>query len=109
MFQYTPTGQTMNVEPCARMIPGYAAEKLTLWAKKQHPYPMSGFLYAVLTNNLKEAVMTADSTNMELLPAYVAWCYSKLPAASWGSVEKVEGWMAKMHDLSILDTDGGRT
>lgn len=53
------------------------------------------FLYAVLTNNLKEAVGRADDINIRYLPNIVSYCYNKIPSGAWGSQEKVEAWMAQ--------------
>jgi hypothetical protein len=52
-----------------------------------------GFLYAVLTNDLKMAVAQADHINIRLIPEIVSYCYNCIPAPAWGSVMKVEKWM----------------
>lgn len=51
------------------------------------------FLYAVITNNLKEAVGRADDKNVLLLQQYVRWFYNYAPSPCWGSVEKVSKWL----------------
>jgi hypothetical protein len=53
------------------------------------------FLYAVLTNNLKEAFQRADDSNIENMYAIVNYCYNELPSVCWGSPEKVGAWLAK--------------
>ena len=50
------------------------------------------FLYAVLTNNLAEAALKADSTNRHLLSEYVLWLFDNAPENSWGSEETVKRW-----------------
>ena len=59
----------------------------------KHGHPVGGFLFAVLTNNLKEAVGRADSENLANLPAYVGYLYNEAPAACWGSEAKVKAWL----------------
>lgn len=59
-----------------------------------------GFLEAVLSNNLTEAVSRADSISINALPVYVRWLYNKAPYKCWGSSEKVIAWLA-----SDCDTD----
>jgi hypothetical protein len=53
-----------------------------------------GFLYAVVTNDLKGAVARADSTNIELIPVYVSFLYNEAPSECWGSNEKVGKWLS---------------
>jgi hypothetical protein len=58
-----------------------------------HHIPTGGFLEAVLSNDLKEAVGRADSQNMWLLPVIVAWLYNEAPMTCWGSRERVREWL----------------
>ena len=51
------------------------------------------FLYAVLSNNLIQAIETADDENKRDLNALVKFMYTEIPAACWGSVNKVEKWI----------------
>ena len=55
--------------------------------------PVCDFLFAVLENNLREAVGLADDHNKSNLPAYVAYLYNEAPSACWGSPEKVTAWL----------------
>lgn len=55
--------------------------------------PVGGFLRAVLSNKLVEAVQTADQTNQTALCDIVAFVHSALPADCWGSPEKVANWL----------------
>lgn len=51
------------------------------------------FLWAVITNDLKDAVGRADDENLRNLPAYVSYFYNEAPAACWGSPEKAAAWI----------------
>lgn len=55
--------------------------------------PVGDFLYAVLTNNLKDAFGRADGDNKQDLEEIVRYCYWEIPANCWGSEEKVEAWL----------------
>lgn len=56
--------------------------------------PVGDFLYAVLTNNLRDACHQADDTNLWLLPIYMSYLYNEAPSPCWGSKEKVDKWLA---------------
>ena len=51
------------------------------------------FLTAVLSNDLKTAVMRADDLNREALHAIVGWLYEWAPSNCWGSKKKYEAWV----------------
>ena len=55
--------------------------------------PTGGFLRAVLTNDLTEAIGRADHINGPAIPHIVAYCYEFLPHESWGSAQKVDSWL----------------
>lgn len=57
--------------------------------------PTGGFLYAVLTNDLFEAVGRADIQNRHALFEICRYIYNELPLGCWGSVEKVSNWLGK--------------
>ena len=57
--------------------------------------PEGDFLSAVISNNLKEAVVWADDENIRVLPAYVNFFYNHAPPACWGSEEKMEAWIER--------------
>jgi len=52
--------------------------------------PTGGFLEAVLQNDLMEAVLRADDTNRECLPAILAFVYNNVPSPMWGSPKAVD-------------------
>ena len=53
------------------------------------------FLTAVLENNLFDAVMRADSTNLSLMPDIVKWIYNEVPWEAHGSERIVKAWVSK--------------
>lgn len=55
--------------------------------------PPGGFLEAVLSNNLVEAALRADSDNGAALCDIVKYCYRGLPPDSWGNSEKIRSWL----------------
>lgn len=57
-------------------------------------YPGS-FMEAVLCNDLKKAVSSADTENMNKIPEYVRWLYNRAPSACWGSIADYERWLYK--------------
>lgn len=65
-------------------------EGLDAWAREARP--PGSFLYAILTNNLKEAFAQADEENERDMQEIVAYCYNYLPCNCWGSPENVEEW-----------------
>lgn len=56
--------------------------------------PMGGFMMAVLSNDLKEAMRRADEYSRQCLFEIVSWLYNEAPASCWGSPEKVSAWLA---------------
>jgi len=54
-----------------------------------------GFLRAVLTNDLRNAVAYADDVNLPLLPVYVKWFHNFAPCGCWGSQARMDRWLAQ--------------
>lgn len=52
------------------------------------------FLTAVICNDLRNAVGHADETNLPLLKVYVQWFYNIAPGPCWGSLDRMNEWMA---------------
>jgi hypothetical protein len=73
-----------------RGIPDYMAVGLERWI--EYGKNPGSFLTAVLTNDLREACLTADDTNRDLLWNYIAFLYEDAPYNCWGSSEKVKAW-----------------
>lgn len=59
----------------------------------QHHIPVGGFLTAILENDLKQAVLQADSRNIRKIVTYVTYLYNNAPVRCWGSPEKVQAWL----------------
>jgi hypothetical protein len=59
----------------------------------EHHIPTGDFLYAVLTNNLFEAVGRADAENIQTIPEICCYIYNEIPSIAWGSAEKVKIWL----------------
>lgn len=56
--------------------------------------PTGGFLRAVLSNDLMEAVSRADADNRRTLVDIVQFVYMELPRGCYGSPETVLEWIA---------------
>lgn len=52
-----------------------------------------GFLRALLSNDLRGAVMRADGVNVARIPEWVAWLENNMPTGSWGSPEAYDAWL----------------
>lgn len=63
------------------------------------------FLSAVLQNNLRMAVLTADQESQAGLRSIVRFLTNSVPIVSWGSGEKVAAWRA-MTDEERADAIG---
>jgi len=53
-----------------------------------------GFLQAVISNDLKGAVMLGDDENVKNLPAFVMYFYWQTPGECHGSKERMEKWIS---------------
>jgi hypothetical protein len=61
----------------------------------EHGHETGGFLYAVLSNDLKMAVRQADDHNRTQLHNYVTFLYRHAPLQCWGSPERVAAWIER--------------
>lgn len=52
-----------------------------------------GFLEAVLSNNLMEAVTKADYTNLAALKDWVMFVYWNIPSGCWKSDKHITDWV----------------
>lgn len=55
--------------------------------------PVGGFLHAVLSNNLFDAVSKADKQNLPALKDITDWIFAQAPQGSWGSEALVLRWI----------------
>ncbi len=58
------------------------------------------FLYAVLTNNLRDACGRADALNLPALDAHIGFLVYHAPAFCWGSPERVTTYVQSFHEES---------
>ncbi len=56
-------------------------------------HPVGSFLYAILTNDLKNAFARADSRNLPYIHTYVKYVYNQMPTRCRGSEEAVKNWL----------------
>lgn len=54
--------------------------------------PPGAFLAAVLENNLKEAILHADSASTAALPVLVRFLLAHVPALAWGGTDEMALW-----------------
>ena len=52
-----------------------------------------GFLMAVFSNNLREAIAHADDQNRPVIVQILGYCYNEIPGSCWGSPEMVKAWL----------------
>jgi len=72
-------------------IPEYTLESILNYVNTK--VPTGDFLYAVLTNNLTEAIFRADLNNSRALKDIVKYCFWRIPHNCWGSKKEVEDWV----------------
>ena len=53
------------------------------------------FLYSVLSDNLGDAVSSADSQNLDALTEIVRFIMNEFPTEAWGSSNKVNAYVKK--------------
>lgn len=63
-----------------------------LLAYATHGHLPGGFLTAVLSNDLREAISRADHENLAVLKEIVTFVYMELPSPCWGSAKAVFDW-----------------
>tara|TARA_Y100000034_G_scaffold97675_1_gene119345 strand:- start:128 stop:472 length:345 start_codon:yes stop_codon:yes gene_type:complete len=57
--------------------------------------PIGGFLTTLFENNLAEAAVRADPTNLEYLGELGKFIFHKTPGACWGCKQKVKAWQER--------------
>lgn len=70
-----------------------------------HGVRTGDFLFAVLSNDLFEAVIRADSTNILCIVDICRYIYNYTPQCCHGSIEKVNAWLA-LHKENSTDAQG---
>jgi hypothetical protein len=70
------------------MIPTKTLEAILHWQEYgTHPSALGSFVRALLTNNLREAVICADEEDLANLGDTVRWVYMNVPSATYGSTD----------------------
>jgi hypothetical protein len=84
----------MTWPPDSSLCPPVVVGSLTAYVK--YGRPTGGFLEAVLSNDLREAIGRADGTNGPALAHILSFIYDELPSSCWGSPAKYENWLRTM-------------
>lgn len=64
----------------------------------EYGFELGGFMYSILTNDLRGAVKRADTVNRFQLLPWIDFCLGELPGNSWGSPQHVSAWMKFRQD-----------
>jgi len=59
------------------------------------------FLTAMLTNDLRGVMQTADDMNIEVLPAIWNFLYHNIPSSAWGSRERMAKWVEERRSFTV--------
>jgi DNA-binding CsgD family transcriptional regulator len=78
------------------LIPDHMRERLEGYL--EYGWELGGFLYSILTNDLRGAVKRADVHNRYHFLDWIDFCLGELPGKSWGSPEAVAYWMKFRED-----------
>lgn len=81
-----------------RVIPERTLETLEAYVRDHRP--PGGFLQAVLSNNLKEALGKADRENLLALKEIVGWVYWECPYKAQGTLENYRAWVSRFRQGS---------
>jgi len=73
------------------MIPQDTKDQIDEYTQRK--IPVGSFLYAVLSNNLFEAIAKADEHNLLALRDIAMYIYNEIPSVCWGSPKIVEKWI----------------
>lgn len=85
-------------------LPFHMREGIKMWILHGNRIRLGDFMYAVLTNDLTQAVARADDINIQNLDTWVRWLHCYAPVECWGSPERVRTWKGIEHDRPA-DTD----
>ncbi len=82
-------------------LPEHMRETARLYI--ENGYAPGHFMTAVLCNDLVEAAGRADRENQRALFDWACWLYNDVPTPAWGSLEKVQEWIAA-HAEPVAET-----
>lgn len=75
------------------MIPDHTLKAINAWLMNgTHPELLGSFLRALLTNDLRGAVLHADPENLDKLADIVRWVYAEVPGVAYGTTERLIEW-----------------
>jgi hypothetical protein len=89
-FKQTGANKMLKFENEYAAIPGSTQDGLTRYVENRI-FP-GGFLTAVLSNDLMQAVAKADNNNIVALPLIAKFIYNRMPMQCHGSITKMEQW-----------------
>ena len=92
-----------RLEKHIHMIPKHMHDGVRNYV--HHGIEPGGFLTSVLSNDLKGAVMGADSINRQALPQWVEFVVWAIPMAAQGSRENVGNWVTHFADIRAKGTE----
>ena len=84
------------------MLPQNTKERIDCYIRQG--VPPGSFLYAVLSNDLFEAVTRADEYNLQYLENICRYVYDSTPNACHGDLARVQHWL-KLHEKYGHDID----
>ena len=87
-----PQGGVFESDVKWERIPPHMREGIRAYVTERRP--IGGFLTALLSNDLTNAVMRADDANRAALVEWVGLLYNYAPSDCWGSPERVAAWLA---------------
>lgn len=61
--------------------------------------PIGAFLTAVLSNDLSEACVRADDTNVTKLHEFIRFLYNYAPSQCWHSKKNVDKWLTSTKEV----------
>ena len=72
-------------------VPAHMREHIRAYVEERRP--IGDFLTALLSNDLTNAVLRADTENRAALVDWVGFLYEYAPGDCWGSPEIVRAWL----------------
>jgi hypothetical protein len=90
------------------LLPEHVREAARRYLEDGAPLDDCSFLYAVFTNNLKEAFGRADIINRSCMFNIVTWLVTQCPAIAQGSELKVRAWPTTLKTLSESHAPEGK-
>lgn len=85
-------------------VPRHMQEAVATWFIRRKP--VGDFLTALLSNDLRGAVLKADDVNLAALRDWMLFLANHAPAGSFGSPQAVKDWLASGDQLDarpVLD------